>query len=74
MSGFSGNDQVYSANPPQQGSLPAIVVASLCQAIEVSLMITVITSFWRDYRKSNRFCSCLVFFQTLTKMRKVRNL
>ena len=74
MSEFSRNDQLYSANPPQQGSLTAIVVISLCQAIEVPLTIMVITSSWKDYRKSNRSCSCLGFFRTLTKMRKVRKI
>ena len=71
MSGFSRNDQLYLANPPQQGSLPTIVLISLCQVIEMSLMIMVITSSWRDYRKANRSCSCLGFFRTLAKMRKV---
>ena len=59
-------------NKPQQGSTTAIIFASFCEVIDVFLLIVVVISSWRDYRRSNRSCSCFGFFRTLALMRKVK--
>ena len=73
MSGFSGFDPLdVTQGERQQGSILGIVVIGFCVLIEVILLIMVVTSSLRDYRRSNRSCSCFGFFQTLAVMRKVK--
>ena len=73
MSGFSGYDWLdMTQNSRRIGSVPALAIVSFCEVVEVSLIVMVITSSWRDYRKANRSCSLFGFFRLLVTMRKVK--